>query len=281
MAHRTGKPARIFPALCAGLALLLGDAMPAGAQTHAPNFTGVYGRDAHNFPKPYSKSPRGYGVEGGYNNELLRPWVVELLDRDALVEKSGRGIVTAHSACYPEGVPYVFGGTTIQFLQTQTEITILYGDAGQVRTIALNRGHPQQVTPSWWGDAVGHFEGDTLVVDTVGIAYNPQSGTMGFFGTPHTNALHLVERYRFLKDGEVSTAPPVRNDSVNAADVIPGAKHFRLTYTVDDPIAYRKPWSNTLDYVPVRSRIREFVCAENSRQPDLAPLLPTADIPDF
>src|SRR3954470_2025875 len=117
MAHpRHGR--RGLAAIAAGAALLAFASTMAQAQTHMPNFTGTYGRDAHNFPKPYSKSPRGYGIEGGYNNELLRPWVVEMLDRDALVEKSGHGIVTAHSDCYPEGVPYVFGGTTIQILQT-------------------------------------------------------------------------------------------------------------------------------------------------------------------
>lgn len=257
--------------------------MPAQAQTQkkAPDFTGVYGRDAHNFPKPYSKSPRGYGIEGGFNNELLRPWVVELLDRDALVEKAGRGIVTAHSVCYPEGVPYVFGGTTIQILQTPTEITFIYADPGQIRTVYLNRAHPEHVTPSWWGDSVAHFEGDELVIDTIGIAYNPQAGTMGFFGTPHTNNLHLVERYRYLKPGEVSTAPPAKDDAVSKDAVIAGAPNLRMTYTVDDPIAYKKPWSITLDYLPLNTRVREYICAENSRQPDLSPMLPTADVPDF
>jgi hypothetical protein len=190
--------------------------------------------------------------------------------------------VTAHSVCYPEGVPYVFGGTTIQFLQTKDEITVLHADAGQFRTIYLNRPHSKNLKPSYWGESIGHFEGDTLVVDTIGIAVNPQSGSMGFFGAPHTSALHLVERWRFLKDGEVSQAPPPRNDAVDTAAIIPGAKHLRLTFTVDDPIAYKKPWSVTLDYIPIRpARVREYVCAENSRNPQVAPFLPTATVPDF
>ena len=253
----------------------------AQAQPHAPDFSGVWGRDAHNMLKPYSPSPRGYNVVNGYNNEYLRPWVVELLMTDALVENAGKANVTAHSVCYPEGVPYVFGGTQFQFLQGPSEITMLFGDSGQARTIYMNRPHPAHVEPSWYGDSVGHFEGDSLVVDTVGIAVHPEAGSMGFFGTPHTAALHLVERYRYLAAGEKSQAPPARDDSFASSDVIAGGKILRLVFTVDDPVAYRKPWSVTLDYLPLKARIREFVCAENSHDRDLGPLLPTADIPDF
>src|SRR5262249_5198205 len=149
----------------------------------------------------------------GYNNEYLKPWVVELLSRDDLVTASGKPIVTAHSVCYPEGVPYVFGGTQIEILQRPAEITMIFADPGQVRTIYMNRSHPEHVTPSWYGDSVGHFEGDTLVVDTVGIAAKPEAGSMAFFGTPHTDGLHLVERYRFLRPDEKSTAPAPKNDS--------------------------------------------------------------------
>jgi hypothetical protein len=253
----------------------------ARAQSHVPDFNGVYGRDAHNMLKPYSAHPRGYNVVNGYNNEYLRPWVVELINRDSLTERSGQAVITAHSVCYPESVPYVFGGTTIQILQTPTEINMIFADPGQFRTIYLNRPHSENPKPSYWGESVGHFEGDTLVVDTIGIAVNPQTGSMGFFGAPHTRNLHLVERYRFLKDGEVSTAPPAQDESFDIDAIIPGANHLRLTFTVDDPIAYRKPWSVTLDYMPLNARVREYVCAENSRSKQLTPLLPTADVPDF
>jgi hypothetical protein len=273
-----GAPIRAY-----GMALCLAAFAPSAAQAQsaAPDLNGVYGRDVHNMIKPYSTAPRGYNVIDGYNNEYLKPWVVELINRDSLMEKSGQAVITAHSVCYPESVPYVFGGSTIQILQTQSEITMIFADPGQFRTIHLNRPHSARVTPSYWGESVGHFEGDTLVVDTVGIAVNPQAGSMGFFGAPHTDKLHLVERWRFLKDGEVSTAPPARNDTFDTEAVIEGAKHLRLTFTVDDPIAYRKPWSVTLDYLPLRSRVREYVCAENSRNPHITPLLPTATIPDF
>ena len=61
----------------------------------------------------------------------------------------------------------------------------------------MNQPHPAQVTPSWYGDSVGHYEGDTLVIDTVGIKIGPFA-MVDMYGTPHTEALHVVERYRLL-----------------------------------------------------------------------------------
>jgi hypothetical protein len=272
-------PARLVM-LASSMAVLLGLA-PVQAQQKVPDLTGVWARDAHNYPKPYLAPGRGGGIVGGYDNEYLKPWVVELLMRDNLVTRSGQAVITAHSVCYPESVPYVFGGAVMQILQGPSEINVLFGDSGQFRTIYLNRSHPAHVIPSYWGDSVGHFEGDTLVVDTVGIAVNPQSGSMGNYGTPHTEDLHLVERYRRLRDGEPSVAPTPHDDSFNSSDIISGAKPMRLTFTLEDPIAYKKPWSVTLDYLPLNGRVREYVCAENSRSSQIAPLLPIAQVPDF
>jgi hypothetical protein len=270
------------PAFCAAIAAYLAlSPVQAQAPASGPNFTGIWAREAHNYPKPYMAPGRGGGIRDGYNNEYLRPWVVEQLQRDDLVTRSGRPVTNPHANCYPESVPAVFGGAVMQMLQTPTEITMLFGDANQYRTIYLNRPHSAHVVPTWFGESVGHFEGDTLVVDTIGIAVNPQSGSMGNYGTPHSDRLHLVERYRFLKDGEPSTAPPPKDDSFESEDVIKGAKQLRLSFTLEDPIAYRKPWSVTLDYMPLKGRVREYVCAENSREPFLLPMLPTADRPDF
>ena len=288
-AHRTDKSGaveRAWPSratfLTAMLSLILGLG-PVWAQKPVPDLNGIWGRDAHNYPKPFLAPGRAGGVKDGYNNEYLRPWVVELLQRDDLVTASGHGIVTSHTVCYPEGVPYAFGGggSIIQILQMPTEITMIFSDHSQWRTIRMNVPHANPVKPSWWGDAVGHFEGDTLVIDTVGVAVNPESGSMGDFGVPHTLALHLVEHWRFLSDGEKSMAPTPHDDIFAVDDVIKGGKVMRLAFTVEDSIAYRKPWSATLDYLALKPPIKEFACAENNRNLDLAPLLPTAAIPDF
>jgi hypothetical protein len=61
----------------------------------------------------------------------------------------------------------------------------------------MNVPHRAPVTPSWYGDSVGHYEGDTLVFDTVGVKIGPFA-MVDFYGTPYTQALHVVERYRLL-----------------------------------------------------------------------------------
>jgi len=257
--------------------------LSAKDETQAPDFNGIWGKYTYSYPKPYMK---GREIANGYGNEYLMPWVVEALDRDELVSANGRAIATAHSLCYPEGIPYVFGETRIQILQTPNEITMLFGgEQEQSRTIYLNREHPDHVTPSWYGDSVGHFEADELVVDTVGIAANPESGSMGLFGTPHTKALHVVERYRFLKDGEKTVLrgpnPNANNVTISPDEVVPDGKRLRLTFTVDDPGAYRKPWSVTLDFAPLKTPIQEYVCTENYQEKDLLMMIPKSDQPDF
>src|SRR5690349_15129349 len=123
----------------AAVAVLTSDFSAARAENSALNLTGVWGREAHNYPKPYMK---GRQITDGYNNEYLKAWVVEALQRDDLVSRSGKTVVTPHSICYPEGIPYVFGGAVMQILQTPKEVTMLFGDTGQMRTIYMNRQHP-------------------------------------------------------------------------------------------------------------------------------------------
>ena len=84
-----------------------------------------------------------------------------------------------------------------RLLQQPDKITILYDYDHQVRHVRMNQSHPAHVTPSWYGDSVGHYEGDTLVIDTVGIKVGPFA-MVDWYGTPHTEALHVVERYRLL-----------------------------------------------------------------------------------
>jgi hypothetical protein len=284
---KVGRPVRSYTnqTVLAAWAVLSALAIipPVVAEPKVPDFNGIFGKYTYSYPKPYM---RGRAVADGYNNEYLKPWVVDLLKQDDLVAANGRALATAHSLCYPEGVPYVFGETRVQILQTASEITMLFGgEQEQGRTIYLDRPHSEHVVPSWFGESVGHFEGDSLVVDTVGVAAKPQSGSMGLFGTPHTNALHIVERYRFLAEGEKTVGrgpnPTANNPTIVADEIVKGGKTLRLDFTVDDPGAYKKPWSVTLDFLPLKTPIQEYVCTENYQEKDLLPLIPHADSPDF
>jgi len=86
----------------------------------------------------------------------------------------------------------------MQMLQQPDRITILCWYENEVRHVRMNQSHPAHVTPSWYGDSIGHYEGDTLVIDTVGIKTDRPFAMADQFGTPYTEALPVVERYRLI-----------------------------------------------------------------------------------
>ena len=154
----------------------------------------------------------------------------------------------------------------------------------------MNERHPAQLTPSWYGDSVGHYEGDTLVIDTVGIKIGPFA-MVDMYGTPHTEALHVVERYRLL-DYESAKEALVRNarenfwnppDNYFDGDPNYRGKHLQLQFTVEDEGVFTTPWSATITYGRPLGEWEEYVCAENLheyyRGKDTT--VPTADKPDF
>src|SRR6266700_2723245 len=102
----------------------------------------------------------------------------------------------------------------MQMFQQADKITMVYRHGNEVRRVRMNEPHPAPVTPSWYGDSVGHYEGDTLVIDTVGIKVGPFA-MVDMYGTPHSPALHVVERYR-LVDYEGAKDALERNHHLSA-----------------------------------------------------------------
>jgi hypothetical protein len=105
---------------------------------------------------------------GDYTNPILKPHAAEAVKRKGEMELGGMVGPTPTIQCWPEPVPYIFNGVAMQMLQQADKIIFLYPNDHQVRYVRMNVAHPAQVTPSWYGDSVGHYEGDTLVIDTVG-----------------------------------------------------------------------------------------------------------------
>jgi hypothetical protein len=150
------------------------------------------------------------------------------------------------------------------------------------------------LTPSWFGDSVGHYEGDTLVIDTVGIKTGPYT-MVDQYGTPHTDKLHVVERYRLidydaanviLERGAKENATTFRNDSGVVPDVKSREKNLELDITIEDEGAFTTPWSSTIVYRPgvgagTSKELPEAVCAENPNELSRQAALPTADKADF
>src|SRR3974377_351872 len=125
---------------------------------------------------------------GDYTNPILKPEAAEVLKKHGEIMLSGAGYPDPRNQFTPQGVPYVFTSGGMQLLQQRDKITFLYDYDHQVRRIRMNQFHPSHVTPSWYGDSVGHYEGDTLVIDTVGFKVGPVS-MVDRFGPPHKAAL--------------------------------------------------------------------------------------------
>ena len=139
----------------------------------------------------------GRQLVGDYSNPILQPWAAEVVKKLGEISMAGKGYPTPRNQCWPEGMPFVSINRGMKIIQQPENITILYPFDHQFRQVRMNQPHPAQVTPSWYGDSVGHYEGDELLIDTVGIKLGRFS-MIDWFGTPYTEALHLVESYRLL-----------------------------------------------------------------------------------
>src|SRR5580704_12553956 len=224
---------------------------------------------------------------GDYTNPILKPEAAEVVKKFGEMSIAHFGFHNPRNQCWPNGVPFILS-VGMQLLQQPDKITIIYGVDHQVRQVRMNAQHPAQVTPSWYGDSVGHYEGDTLVIDTVGIKVGPFA-MVDWYGTPQTPALHVVERYRLL-DYEAAKEGLDRDAKENARGAQPvnmdpnyRGKYLQLLFTVEDPNVFTTPWSATETYGKPVFDWAEGVCAENPRKygTEEDAQVPTAAKPDF
>ncbi len=144
--------------------------------------------------------------------------------------------------CMPSGVPHIVNIlNNTMIVQTPTEVLFLYERDHQIRHVYLNQPHSDSRGRTWYGDSVGHYEGDTLVVDTIGQNDHTH---IDRFATPHSDKIHVVERCRLTADG----------------------KKIETLFTVEDEGAFALPWSGRADYVPSNEMWTESVCAENNQR---------------
>ena len=227
---------------------------------------------------------------GDYTNPILQPWAAEVVKKFGEIALAGKGYPTPRNQCWPEQVPFVFINYGMQIIQQGDKVTILYPYDHQFRQVRLSQPHPQHLTPSWYGDSVGHYEGDALVVDTVGVKVGRYS-MVDWFGTPFTEALHLVERYRLL-DYEATKEAIARDakehfqyvspDNGSPVDPNYKGKGLQIHVTIEDTGAFTMPWSATVTLRRALVERLELVCAENTRWfPETDAAVPMADKPDF
>jgi hypothetical protein len=233
-----------------------------------------------------------YQYVGDYTNPILKPGAAEVVKKFGEIELGGLSHPTPSNHCWPSGVPYMFFQLGMQMLQQPDKITFLYLRDHEFRQVRMNQPHPAQVTPSWYGDSVGYYEGATLVIDTVGVKTDRPLAMLDMYGTPYTRALHVVERYRLL-DYEVAREGLERdakeflvipNTSMQRDPAYRG-KYLQLLFTVEDQGVFTMPWSATITYGRPSGEWVEDVCAEGTANSHYAPreedVFPTANKPDF
>src|SRR5437588_2646694 len=177
------------------------------------------------------------------SNPNLMPWVKQNMKADIDEILAGRkSAFTAQSSCVPAGVPFFmgYGGPDpIVFLQTPKEIWMIWTEDNQVRRVYLNVPHSKNPKASWYGESIGHYEGDSLVIDTIGL--NAKT-VVDIYRTPHTEQLHVIERWH----------------------VIDGGKTMEAVFTVDDPGSFYRPWTARRRYRRIDQDFNEKICAENN-----------------
>ena len=242
-------------------------------------------------PGPVTRRP-GRLLVGDSTNPILKPAAAEAVKKHGEIELGGDAAPNPRNQCWPEGVPFVFRNTGMQMLQQPHQITFLYDEDNIVRRVRMNEPHPAQVTPSWYGDSVGHYEGDALMVDTIGIKVGPFA-MIDVFGTPRTPALHVVERYWLIDyeaaiEGQQRGLPPAADVRVAGDAILPidpdyKGKGLQLQFTVEDEGVFTMPWSATVTYRRGLGEWPEVICAENTREyyAGRNTAVPRADKPDF
>lgn len=239
---------------------------------------------------PQAGVGNGAQLVGNYTNPILQPWAAEVVRKFGEISLAGKGYPTPRNQCWPEQVPFVFANYGMQVIQEPDKVTILYPFDHQFRQVHLNQPHPAPVSPSWYGDSVGHYEGDTLVVDTIGIKIGPFS-MIDWYGTPFTEALHVVERYRLI-DYDATMEAIARDATENfqfanpdngpAVDPNYKGKGLQIQVAVDDEGAFTMPWSATVTHRRALDERLELVCADNILwYPGTRSSVPMADKLDF
>jgi len=225
---------------------------------------------------------------GDYHNPILKPEAAAVVKKHGEESLDHYGFHNPRNQCWPNGVPFVLPNAGMEMFQQRDHITIHYLVDQQVRHVRLNAQHPAKIAPSWYGDSVAHYEGDTLVIDTVGIKIGPFA-MVDMFGTPQSPALHVVERYRLVDYDEAKDAIE-RNAKENwrvsggaVFDLDHRGKFLQLHFTVEDEGVFTMPWTATITYWPHLGEWTELICAENRRQyyAEKDTAVPEADKPDF
>jgi hypothetical protein len=191
----------------------------------------------------FPTNPRPSFRVADLTNPILQPWTRERLQKVNERSLSGKVVAIPKERCWPVGVPafLLLPATPVYFLQTPKEVWMIWMQDRQIRRVFLDVPHSANVKPSWYGESVGHYDGDALIVDTIAITTNT---FVDNYQTPHTDQLHVTERIHMIDQG----------------------KTLEVNVHVEDPGAFTTPWDAIQHYRRVADRgpLSEIVCAENN-----------------
>jgi len=256
-------------------------AAPVGAPAAVPDFSGVWRHGNLPWFIPPASGPgpvtnlsreKGTGVSdygslvGDYKNPILQPWAGEVVRKKGDISLAGEVFPNPANTCWPEPVPFLFKHAAMQMLQLPDRTVELFSEDHEVRHVRMNEPHPAKPAPSWHGDAVGHYEGDTLVIDTIAVKADRPHAMIDLFGTPFTEKLHVTERYRLVdyadaKDAmQRGTKENRRAGGPYKADY--DDKYLQVLFTIEDAGAFTTPWTAVMIYLRDREGFPEQACAE-------------------
>jgi hypothetical protein len=217
----------------------------AQSPKNAPDLTGVWGiyrggKDADPRFAPPAASPLVL------KPEYDKPYQAKRAVESAAAQR-GEQLANGSAACIPYGVPAMMSIAIypVEIIQTHRQVTIISEAFSEVRRVYLDRlqAKIEDVAPGYYGRSVGHWEEDTLVVDTVGI----KPTVSGYRGMPHSPQMRVTERIKLL-------APDILHDQI----------------TIDDPVVLEKPITYTVAFkrMPSDYEMVEFVCDNNREYVD-------------
>jgi len=236
----------------AGLVLVLAALYPAGCLAQVPGIPETIAKPAN------APTPRTSDGKPDFSGLWQRPYVPDMSksNRDQsqigtpdlpfteVGLKAWKSYDAANGdytgSCLPFGLMRSMNSPDpIQIMQNPKYVALLYEQNTWFHLIPIGKQHGNGV-PTWFGDSVGHWDGDTLVVDTVNFNGKTRLDTIGH---PHSDALHVIERF-------------TRTD----------ANHMAYEVTIDDPKIFTKPWTNKRTFT-LRTdwEIMEYSCEENNK----------------
>ena len=177
---------------------------------------------------------------GDITNPNLKQWAKDVMKKDNEEVLKGKIAFTASQSCVPWGVPAVtLSGGPFFFVQTPKVVYLIEEGDRQARRIYMNVPHSANPKPSWYGESVGRYEGDTLVIDTIG--FNTKT-FVDNYRTPHSDKLHVIERWRKINDG----------------------KQIEVHIRVEDPETFNQPWEVIRRYDRDDGEMGENICREGN-----------------